>query len=67
MIIQISTISDLNLTSMSAPTAVNSGALAVANSSFFNNTAPVSGGIAASAVQAMTLDSCMFFNSYGEL
>ncbi|KAL3153693.1 hypothetical protein ABBQ32_013292 [Trebouxia sp. C0010 RCD-2024] len=65
VIIQNSTISDLNLTGVSAPIIVDGGSIAVANSTFFHNTAPISGGIAASAMQAVTLDSCTFINSYG--
>lgn len=67
VIIQNSTISDLNLTGVSAPIVVDSGTLAVANSTFIHNTAPLSGGIAASDMQAVTLDSCTFINSYGEV
>lgn len=62
-----SSFTDLNLTEVQAPIALDHSAITILNTEFTNNTAPLSGGIALSVMDNLTLSNCTFNNNYGEL
>ena len=66
LLLKDSLVTDLHLTNVTASVVVESSSLTVSNSTF-NNTAPIAGGIAASNMQDVTVESCVFAGNYGRL
>ena len=61
-----SSFTNLNLAEVQAPVALDRSAITILNTEFLNNTAPLSGGIASSVMNNLTLSNCTFNNNYGE-
>ena len=62
-----SSFTNLNLAEVQAPMALDRSAVTILNTEFLDNTAPLSGGIASSVMNNLTLSNCTFNNNYGKL
>ncbi len=62
-----SSFTNLDLAAVQAPMALDRSAVTILNTDILDNTAPLSGGIASSAMSNLTLSNCTFNNNYGEL
>ncbi len=61
-----SSFTNLDLAEVQAPIALDRSAITMLNTEFLNNTAPLSGGIASSVMNNLSLSNCTFNNNYGE-
>ena len=62
-----SSFTNLDLVEVQAPMALDHSAITILSTEFLSNTAPLSGGIASSVMNSLTLSDCTFNNNYGEL